>query len=257
MRKALPVLFLLLATALYGDTVGDAVTHLRAQEESEAFRSFLSLLDGYQPQQTQPSADEQQLYDEVLAIYVNTEDWREAAVRIHTERAETAVLHPEYHLLAMLVAISEVNLGKMEAFMERFGKAAYYYPDHYLVDKVRGIFCVKLAERGRTSDERQPWRQKALTYLLRAQQKYPQDRSLGKILLHVAQGDELLMVVRSQVERGLALPRQDIESGVRTALEAGDVDLARKVIEMGRRDYGFSRSLGRAEDTIKNWEKPS
>jgi tetratricopeptide (TPR) repeat protein len=257
-------LSLLAAILLQGSSQEDAevqsarkAIHLfQEQDLEQAIHIFLGSLKGDRTQ-SPVSNVEQVHYNQALAIYLEhgAASSSLTAQQILDQYGKILEEHPDYHLLEFLIAAAYANQGKFDLFFDHFYTAYKYHSDHYFAYKTKAILHIKLLERARTEDERIIQRKEILKNAQLAVERYPQDQSLYKLLIHFSDRekmhDTVTQLLNKIIEKNIVVPRSDITYYVRKSLDVGEKELAKRFVEKAQEWYKYSRALETAENMLK------
>lgn len=233
-----------------------AILLVRDQDFERAIQTFLKSLEGINSNSS-ITPNEQILYDKALAEYLEhgASTAQQAAQHILEKYQKTLDEHPDYHLIEFLVAASYANMGRFDQFFDHFYTAYLHHSDHYFAYKTKAVLHIKLLERARTDAERRAQRTEILKNIHLAMQRYPQDHSLYKLLIHFSDQEKLhetvTKVLQKIIEKNIVVPRSDIAYYVRKALDVGERGLAKTFVEKAQDWYKYSRALETAENMIK------
>lgn len=214
-----------------------AVAALRDQDHKSAFALYLKALESAE---RLPEIEEEELYQEALALYLAGQS-EEICLRY----GGSACHGP----LKMVVALAYADRGLFEEFFDRFLLAYQRSPDHFLALKTRAILRLKLAEYGGSEAEVRELQRTALDLLRRVVARYPADSESYRLIVELAPELTLATVTELLANR-VAIPRLDLGFYLDRLLALGAFDLAQKLVARGREQYGYSRSLDRAEETL-------
>lgn len=231
-----------------------AIIYYRDQEHERAFQVFLDALDDViHDKQHQATSDEARLYSEALELYLEhgTASAQSTATKILQRYAPILDQEENYHLLRYILAAAYANLGRFEDFFDHFFTSYSFYPEHYMAKKTRAVLHIKLYERARTSLEREYQRNKILSHVLSAIEKYPQDHSLYKLMVAFSSEEDKKTYVNTYlnkiVENNIIIPRSEIPFYVQQCVETRQKELARRFIIKAREWYQYSRAIDIAE----------
>lgn len=214
-----------------------AVASLRDQDHKSAFALYLKALESAK---RLPEVEEEPFYEEALALYLAGQPEEVCA------RYESGGYRGP---LKMVVALAYADLGLFEEFFDRFLPAYQRSPGHFLALKTRAMLRLKLADYGGL--EERELRSSALELLRRAVARYPADSESYRLIVELAEGPELVLkTVGELLANRVAIPRSDLGFYLDRLLALGAFDLAQKVVARGREQYGYSRTLDRAEETL-------
>lgn len=230
-----------------------AIAHLRDQEQERAFRAFLQALSDASPlAPSTPTAAEQAIYQEALDIYLKNTG--RAAQKAAATLAQTygAVIeaHPDYHLLAYLVALSLANTGCYEPFFKLFYSSCRHYPDHFLAFKTRALLHHKLMEYARDpvvveKEKAQIWSNAQAAFA-----QNPRDISLHQMTISFAPADQkrnaLLTSLNNIILNNMIVPRSDLLFFVKESGAVGEWTRAEQFLEKARSWYPESQILDSA-----------
>ncbi len=233
--------------------VEDAIMEVHAQHMEKAHSLFLEALTSTQPSEQPADPKDQMLYEEALSLYLNPENRtpKEVAEQIIETYDPVVTAHPTYTLLSLIVANAHANIGETDKFFSLFYRAFQAHPTHYLVDKTRAVLHLRLMERCRYPIEREKLRQKVITSLKEAVDKYPGDLSLYRMISSLGTAEEKEGVLKKALQHilasDIAIPRTDIFPYVRDASGMGEYDLAQGLIDRAHKWYRYSRSIKAAQ----------
>lgn len=230
-----------------------AEAYYKDQEHAKAFESFLKALEITKKNNASPTGkDEALLYDEALAIYLDTNvrDPATISLKIRDIYAGIWRLHPEYSELGYLVAIAYANLGEYPDFFEIFYRSYKKIPDHFLAYKTQGILHLKLYDRGRTLEDKERERKQVLYYFNKAKEIYPKDPSLYKMEIAFSLDKEQILEtnLKEIIDKDIVIPRADLSFYIDQLFAYGKNELAREFLVKARKWYPYSRTLDAADD---------
>lgn len=252
-----------LEEALISQTANEAIhfklahAYFQDQEVDKAFRHFLSALKLVSPEPApEMSLEEKKLYEEALADYLN--GGGSDPVKVARQMLDTyggpADAHPDWIHLNFLIATAYGNLGQYGMFFDRFYRGYKHLGDTFLACKTRGILYLRLAQRGRSLEERHADREEAFEYLTKGLERNPADPSLYKVLIFLAKDEKndalVLHYLEKMVENKAHIPRGDIYLYVREAVALGELDLGQRIIDLARAQYEFSRAISVAQEYL-------
>jgi tetratricopeptide (TPR) repeat protein len=233
-----------------------AVLLFRDQDLELAIQSFLLSLERIHAESV-ISKDEAILFDQALAEYLEhgASTAQKSAHNILEKYLKTIQTHPDYHLMEYLVAASYANIGQFDRFFDHFYSAYQHHSDHYFAYKTKAILHIKLLERARTESERSKQKIEILHNIHLAIDRYPQDHSLYKLLIHFSDPqklhDTVTKVLQKIIEKNIVVPRSDIAYYVRKGLDVGERGLAKTFVEKAQDWYKYSRALETAQNMLK------
>ena len=234
-----------------------ARAYCQDQEIEQAFCHFLEALkraDKLPP--CVMSESEKNIYESALDEYLanaGTDPGR-AAQELLDHYGEKAENHSEYLYLNFLIATAYANLGKYDAFFERFFRAYPYLSDTFLAYKTQGILYLRLSQRSACMDERQAFQREAFECLTSALERSPQDASLYKVLVFLAKDEEndaqVRVYLKGIVANKTPVPRGDIYLYVREAVALGEWGIGQAIIDQARALYDYSRAVSAAQEYL-------
>lgn len=214
-----------------------AVAALRDQDQRRAFAFYLRALESAE---RLPEVEEEPFYQEALALYLKGQS-EEVCTRYGGESCRGP--------LKMVVAIAYADRGLFEEFFDRFLPAYQRSPDHFLALKTRAMVRLKLADYG--GPEERELRSSALELLRRAVARYPADCESYRLIVELAEEPELVLkTVGELLANRVAISRSDLGFYFDRLVALGAFDLAQELVKRGREQYGYSRTLDRAEETL-------
>lgn len=240
-----------------------AIAYYRDQEHGKAFETYLAALqDTPKPAKETPMSDQEKLvYEEGLHIYLDPKerDTEAVAHKIRDLYAGLWRLHPDYHHLGYLVAVSDANLGNFDDFFEIFYSSYQALPDHFLAYKTKAILHIKLYERARTVEEKDRERRAILAELELAKKQYSQDPSIYRLqIVFSPESDKLKVVDRNLneiIRNNIIIPRSDLAYYFDELLGHGQIELAKQFLTKAREWYPYSRTLDAAKAIIEEKTK--
>lgn len=240
-----------------------AIAYLQDQDQEKAFQSFVEALELTRSRAApQASAEESQLYEQGLAIYLDhtgTSSPKETALKIYQNYKQAAEGHPDFYLLNLLMATAYANLGRFEEFFNAFYRSYPYYTEHYLTYKTKAVLHIKLYERARVLEDRDAQKKLVVANIEKAIDKNPQDTGLYKIAFLFSDNDKKSRVVAAYlnkiIDEGLIVPRNDVPIFVHEAIEERHMDLAQKFVDKSREWYQYSRAVNEAQELINKAKK--
>lgn len=238
-----------------------ALAYFRDQELDRAFKCFLSSIKHIPPvAEAAVNPAEIEFYDAALQLYLAEcgPDPIKTSKELLSSYEQIAHDHPEYIHLNFLLSTAYGNLGMYDLFFERFYKAYPGLAESFLAHKTQGILYLRLAQHEKEEKIRHSYREEAHLQLAHAIEKNPQDASLYKILIALAKEDnnEALETVYLQklVAAAPKIPRGDIYLYVREAVALQEVEMAKKIVEVAKKHYEYSRAISEAEEFLKQYQ---
>lgn len=234
------------------------LAYWRDQNQEKAFQTFLKMLDAATLSgETSAAEEDQNNYQEALAIYLNFADQhnpQEIALKIQERygkgRKEVTSCSP----LDFIIAASSANLGRFEEFFPLFYRTYRMYPDHYLAHKTKAVLHIKLLERAVLEEERETHRENIIKYAIRASERYPQDTSLYKIMIGFAPEGQKEKIIHGSlnkiIDQSIMVPRCEIAFFVKQAMGIHDASLARRFISKAQEWYAHSQVLEAAKEYV-------
>lgn len=234
-----------------------ASAYFRDQEIDKAFQHFLCALKLIsQEPAPEMCLEEKRHYEAALADYLNGagSDPVKLAKQLLEAYGAAADANPEWIHLNFLIATAYANLGQYDTFFDRFFRGYRYLGDTFLAYKTRGVLYLRLAQHGRSPEERHADREEAFNCLTRALDRNPIDSSLYKVLIFLAKDEKndalVLNYLQKMVEHEAHISRGDIYLYVREAAALGEPDLGQQIIDLARAQYEFSRGITAAQEYL-------
>ncbi len=237
--------------------VDQAIRMAREQELEKAFKLFLEALD---ETPSEPVADftatEKELYDRVQQLYLSqpSRKAKEVATKLRQDYGHTTALHPDYYRLQYLIALAYANSEQFDEFFVRFYPSYRHVPEHYLVDKTRALLNLKLMLWAKTPEEKNQFRQQVYQYTQQGLRKNNEDYTLYKMAIAFAPKEEkdraLATLLNNMLSAPMILPREEFLFFIKEAAEMGQFDLANRLLDQAKAQYGESRSVQSVEDWV-------
>ncbi|MFC2049450.1 hypothetical protein ACFLR2_02105 [Chlamydiota bacterium] len=234
-------------------------------EDQEIDQAFCHFLEALKRAATVPPREmceaEKVCYEPALADYLAQAgiDPEQAAHELLDRYGEIADQHKDYLHLNFLIAMAYANLGKYDAFFERFYRGYPYLSDTFLAHKTKGILYLRLSQRNYCPEERKAFQQEALQCLTRALERNPHDANLYKILVFLAKDEENEPQIRAylhkMVENQTPIPRSDICFYVKEAVALGEWGVGQAIIDQARSLYDYSRAVSAAQEYLSLSQK--
>jgi hypothetical protein len=235
--------------------IAASIEHLKSQNQEEAIRTFLKVLDEMHPQAAhEMSQEEEEVYRKGLAIYLSSGSTAEKAHSLKAMLEPICQKHPDYAYLRYLLAAAYANLGEFALFFEAFYAGYKAEPAHFLAFKTRAALHIKLHDMERHLEKREEQRAAIIRNVKQAIACYPQDISLYKQLLFFSSPEEKREAIKACLHdilnNAILIPKSDISFFVQHALEEGVIDPARDFLEKAKQQHGFSRAIEAAQQSI-------
>lgn len=246
-----------------------AYAYYKDQDHERAFAVFAESLSLVQKEiDDAPSAEEAQIYEKALALYLNpppklhpSQATWETSKGIQNLLGSVVEEHPDYHQIKFLLAVSYANMGEFDKFFPLCFDAVSHYPHHFMAAKIKGMVQVKLFERERTAEGRDKRRKQALACFADASEKNPQDIGLNKLIICLSPYNEKAEAIEKYLGNILRddrkIPRIDIFIYVREACLVQKYDLAKELIQRSKEWYEYSKSISSAEQYLNEEMKKS
>jgi hypothetical protein len=236
----------------------NSIVLYKQQQQEKAFQIFIEALALVPLTQVTPkiSAEEDEVYQQALKLYLTTKNERlcSGSQELLSRYAPILEAHPEYEQLAFIVAAAYANLGDYAHFFDLFYRAYLQYPNHYLAHKTQAILSIKLFERALPGQEKERWRSKILFHLDQAQQLYPMDISIYRLMILYAPAEQRPTYVADSLKKIIAgdivIPRLDLEFYVQQALSLNDIELIQSFLDKASEWYHYSRILNAARQQL-------
>lgn len=237
-------------------------TYLEKQDLEQAFFSYLSALE-YLPNQFLPEMkeEEKKVYDQELKIYCQegVTDPTATAYKLIEHIEELALAHPNYFHLNMLLATAYANTSKYDLFFDTFYRSYPYLKEHFLAYKTLAALHFRLMQMSKEEERQEIHREMGLHYLQKACEKNAYDPSLYKKLIVLAKEREdhqfLLSYLEKMVECETIMARGDIVFYVQEALNLKREDIAKKILDIAKKEYAYSRACMAAEECVNKWKR--
>ncbi|NGX43493.1 MAG: hypothetical protein K940chlam7_01791 [Chlamydiae bacterium] len=234
-----------------------AILLYRDQEQEKAFHIFLEALEEASPnQQLEPSREELQLYEEALHLYLEhgLASAHSTASQILQKYGPVLSQNDEYHLLRFIIAAACANQGNFEEFFDHFFTSYQLYPHHYIAHKTKSVLHIKLFERARTLQDREDQREKVISHVSEALERYPNDHALYKLIIAFSRDEDKPTRVRTYlnkiVENNIVIPRSEISFYVQQCVETEQKDVGMRFIKKTHEWYQYSRAVQAAEKLL-------
>lgn len=234
-----------------------AIEYYSTQQQEKAFKIFLDSLQAKSvPDEYQATDEEQRLYRESLAIYLEAKgaNWQSASQQILSRYAPILEMHPEYSELAYIVAVAYANQNNFVKHFEVFYRAYQRHPHHYLAYKTKAILWIKLFERELPGEAKEAARTQVLKHLEIAGELYPQDTSLYRLkILYASQSEKPKIVLESLnkiIREDIVIPRAELEFYLQQALSLSDRAATLRFIDKASHWYHFSRVIAAAREQM-------
>lgn len=234
-----------------------AISYYHDQDQEKAFRIYLEALDNAKIESSPKITEEEQtFYEEALKIYLDHSKGssHESANKIRQEYASVYAVHPDYYLLAYILAAAYANLEMFDDFFDTFYHSYRYWPDHYMAFKTKAVLHIKLFERARSAAERNIERQKIIDNVLQAIERNSRDESLYKLMVAYSNDREkpkvLDIYLNKIIDENIVIPRTDIAFYVQQAVAVKQNELAQRFINKANEWYQFSRVINAAQDYL-------
>ncbi len=239
-----------------------AIFYYKDQDHEKAFKLYLDALEMVRPMSAPMiSQEEELLYNNALQTYLDNQTKAASVIaeNIRQQYASVLVARPDYYRLGYIIAAADANLEMFEEFFQQFYQSYCMLPQHYLAYKTKAILHAKLFARARTPIDREMQRQAVLDNLTQAIQQYPADVGLYKALFATVSDDKRPAIVNVYlnkiIDENIIIPRSDIAFYVRQALDAKQVELARRFVNRGRQWHQNSRVIDAAQKHIDQYKE--
>jgi len=236
-----------------------ALAYFRDQEVDKAFFHFLKSLDCKEKEPT--DTKESPLYLEALQLYLDqcAIDPISCAEQLIEKYEKLSAATPQDLQLTLLLATAYANTGKFDLFFEHFFRIYPFLNDHYLVYKARGIILSRLIKHGVDQEAKKKDQRQMVQELEHALQKEPRDASLYKILILCADeednGAQMIAYLKNLLLHRVKFPRSDICFYVYAAANRGELELAKKILDLAKEYYPYSKNIIASLDYLNRIEK--
>jgi tetratricopeptide (TPR) repeat protein len=235
-----------------------AIAYVKAQETEKGIRAFLHALSLPSPcERAIPCPEDEECFSAIAKNNLSGLPPSEIARETLKQYLPVVQEHPDYYLLNFTIALAQANLNQYAEFFAGFYQSYLHLPDHYIVDKTKGVMHVKLAERANQMEERRRQIVLAIDDFTRAIDKNPADGHLYLLLIGLTRGkpelkERTITFLNRLVEADVSIPRRDIVPYIHEAMRCGRKDLALKIVEQAKKQYPYSRAVEAAESYIQD-----
>jgi hypothetical protein len=225
------------------------------QQRIEAQEVFVEALNSRSLDDTETSSDEEQafflsLLPEYEASIQSKEESDRFSQRIHEQIAK----HPSYKSLEYYAAVSLANRGMMPEFFDTFFSAFGRRADCFLRWKTVGVLHVRLYEASSSEEKREYHRVEAIRWLKEAYARQKDDSGLPVKILFVLRPSERAAFLReiagSIQNMTVPMRRGDCCALIAQAIDLGERDLAKQLIEKAHTWYQYSRALDELSERL-------
>ena len=223
-------------------------------EAQEAFLEALSLTPVADA--AQASEAEQKIFLSLLPEYEDSIPSKEGSEQFLHRIEEQIASHPSYASLEYYAAVSLANQGRMSEFFERFFLAFSRRPDCFLRWKTVGVLHVRLYEASSDEKLREHHRMEAVRWLKEAYARQRQDSGLPVKILFVLHPSERAAFLR-EIVAGIQTMESPMRRGdcfalIAQAVELGEKDLAKQLLEKAHTWYQYSRALSEFTERLRS-----
>lgn len=252
-----------------------AKAYLADQEIEKSFEAFIIALEKV-PKLTAPKMSDQEkiLFDEGMQMYLKEgmKNYVLLGRQLIEKFEKTALDHPEYYHLQLLMAVAYANVAENGEQFVRFFESFYrVYPslyDHFLSHKTLAVLHLRLMQIAKDEVKRNLEQKKGVEFLTLALEKKVKDPALFKMLvlqsvekqgaqkqdIEKKEKSALLSYLEKMVDWQVAVARTDIVFYVNAALTCERSDLAEKILAIAKKEYNYSRSIQEAEEYLEKWK---
>lgn len=230
------------------------------QQRSESQEVFLEALAAL-PSSLQPkvSDEEKKAFDSLFKSYEASVHSDEGARHFLIEAQELLQKHPSFFSLEHYIAATYANLGQFIEFYDLFFHAFQRREKCFLSKKTIGVLHLRLFEASTSEERREIHRREATRYLREAFAIEPHDSTLVMKLAFILPPNEKIVVLKSVIASLLTvsdpISRSDCFFLIQQAMEVGELNGARQLIEKARSWYQYSRALDELSDRLAAIEK--
>lgn len=225
-----------------------AVLQLQDQQEEEAFKTYLLCLENTAAKQNTMSSAEKAKFDELLALYfANSEE-------LQSKVAATLKSNPNYLQCQFFLASQAANERRYEPFFYLFYQSYCQYPDCHMAHKTKGVIASLILQRARSLEEKDLWRNRALTSLNRAMNICPEDIGLHRMYMFTASDKERKEAVQKVfalvLDKNIQIPRTEIPLYIQYALAVDELNRAELLLDKAKTWYEYSRIIQQMQELI-------
>ena len=244
-----PLLLVEKAKILYAD-----------QQHAEAQEVFLKALTMVPPAPSVSlSKGETEAFDALFPSYETSMQSPEACSRLQEETQALLSKHPEFLSLEHYIAAALANRGAFIEFFDRFFSVFQSRPDCFLSYKTLGVLHLRLFEASPSEERREFHRSEAVHCLKEAFKRQPHDSTLLVKLAFILPLQEKVVLLKSVTAdlMGLQTPirRSDCFFLIQQAMDTGELEIAKQLLEKARSWYQYSRALNELSDQLQAFEK--
>jgi tetratricopeptide (TPR) repeat protein len=230
------------------------------QQQMEAQEVFLDALQTLpSPRQPVVSEAEQQAFATFFSRYVESTQSPDECSRLLADTKALVHSHPEFASVEYYSAACCANRGRFIEFFDLFFHAFQSRPDCFLNWKTQGVMHLRLFEASSSEERREIHRQAAVRCLKAAFTRQPQDSTvLVKLafLLPPHEKVDLLKSVTAELIRLEApIRRSDCFFLIQQAMEAGELEVAKQLLDKARSWYEYSRTINELSDQLAGVHK--
>ena len=229
------------------------------QQHAEAQELFLQALQTLPTSSQGKISDaEKNAFDKLFPSYEEASVSPEACSRLLEESEAVYKNHPEFESIEHYIAACLANRGQFIEFFDRFFHAFQVRRDCFLTYKTIGVLHLRLFEASSSEERRQMHRQEAVICLKEAFSREPKDSTLLVKLVFILPPMEKQILLRSvSVElTKLQTPirRMDCFFLIQQAMDVGELEVAKQLIEKAHSWYQYSRALHELSDQLSALE---
>jgi tetratricopeptide (TPR) repeat protein len=230
------------------------------QQHIEAYEMFLTALKTL-PRHSSAiiSNAEKNAFDALFPSYATSVQSPEACSRLFEDAQALLDKHPEFLSLEHYIAASLANRGKFIEFFDRFFHVFQSRSDCFLSYKTMGVIHLRLFESSSSEERRETHRQEAVCCLKEAFTRQPNDSTLLVKLACILPFQEKVVLLQS-VTADLMCLQTPIRRSVcffliQQAMDAGELGIAKQLLEKARSWYQYSRALHELSEQMQDIEK--
>jgi tetratricopeptide (TPR) repeat protein len=230
------------------------------QQHSEALDVFVSALQQV-PLHSSPeiSSEEKKAFDALFPLYESSIQSPEGSLQLLEESKRVLQQHPEFFSVEHYIAACLANRGQFIEFFDRFFHVFQTRPDCFLRYKTIGVLHLRLFESSSNEAVRELHRQEAVACLKEAFTRKMEDSTvlvkLAFILPPKEKAELLKTVVADLIHLQTPIRRSDCFFLIQLAIDVGERDIAKQMIEKAHSWYQYSRALHELTCQLRALEK--
>lgn len=227
------------------------------QQQIEAQEVFLEALKLYVVvDEDQAKDEEQRVFLSLLSDYEASIQTKEGSEKFSRQIEEQLAKYPLYMSLEYYAAASLANRGQMNEFFDRFFHAFGHRTECFLRWKTIGVLHLRLYEASSSEARREHHRVEAVRWLKEAYSRQKADSALPVKILFVLRPSErgafLQEVVAGLSAVEVPMRRSDCFTLIAQAIELGEGESAKLLIEKARTWYQYSRALDELSERLSS-----